>query len=64
MELGKRRLSLWQFNSVGDAPVPPGEKPPAPEQWEAWFRVNGASSWAIAWVGDNAKKADRATLAA
>jgi hypothetical protein len=64
VSLGNRRLSLWQFNSRDDYPVLPGKTPPAPEQWEAWFRVNGASYWAIAWVGNNAAKADRATLAA
>ena len=63
VSLGDRRLSLWQFNSVGDNPVAV-KKPPPPEQWEAFFRVSGASYWAIAWVGTHAKKADRAKLAA
>jgi hypothetical protein len=64
VKLGDRRLSLWQFNSAGDSLALPGRKPPPPEQWGAWFRVNGASYWAIAWVGNNAKKIDRAKLAA
>jgi hypothetical protein len=64
VKLGKRRLSLWQFNAADDGLNLPGRKPPPPEQWGAWFRVNGASYWAIAWVGTNAKRADRATLAA
>jgi hypothetical protein len=64
LKLGARRLSLWQFNSVGDAPLPPVKHPPPPEQWEAWFRVNEASYWALAWVGTNATKADRAALVA
>ncbi len=63
VKLGDRRLSLWQFNSVGDAPLS-DRKPPPPEQWAAWFRANGASYWAIAWVGNNAKRVDRAKLAA
>ena len=62
VKLGKRRLSLWQFNAADEALIP-GGKPLPPEQWGAWFRVNGASYWAIAWVGTNAKRADRATLA-
>jgi hypothetical protein len=63
VKLGKRRLSLWQFNAADEALIP-GGKPLPPEQWGAWFRVNGASYWAIAWVGTDAKRADRATLAA
>jgi hypothetical protein len=63
VKLGKRRLSLWQFNAADDGLSLPDKKPPPPEQWGAWFRVNGASYWAIAWVGTNAKRADRATLA-
>jgi hypothetical protein len=64
VRLGNRRLSLWQFNAADDSLQLPGEKPAPPEQWGAWFRVNGASYWAIAWVGNNAAKADRAKLAA
>jgi hypothetical protein len=64
VKLGNRRLSLWQFNAAGEGPYLPGKKSPPPEQWGAWFRVNGSSYSAIAWVGNNAKKADRATLAA
>ncbi len=64
VKLGERRLSLWQFNPADEGLNLPGKKPPPPEQWGAWFRVNGASYWAIAWVGTNAKKVDRATLAA
>jgi hypothetical protein len=62
--LGDHRLSLWQFNSDSDEGIVlPGRKPPPPEQWSAWFRVNGASYWAIAWVGTHAARIDRATLA-
>lgn len=64
VKLDDRRLSLWQFNAADDGLNLPGKKPPPPEQWGAWFRVNGASYWAIAWVGTNSKTADRATLAA
>jgi hypothetical protein len=64
VRLGDRRLSLWQFTAAGEGLGLPGRKPQAPEQWGAWFRVNGASYWAIAWVGDNAKRVDRTTLAA
>lgn len=64
VRLGKRRLSLWQFNAADEGLNLPGRKSPPPEQWGAWFRVNGASYWAIAWVGTNSKTADRATLAA
>lgn len=63
MRLGDRRLSLWQFSAAEDVLDPPGEKPPPPQQWGAWFRVNGASYWAIAWVGNKATQADRTTLA-
>lgn len=64
VKLGNHRLSLWQFNAADEGFNLPGKKPPPPEQWGAWFRVDGASYWAIAWVGTNAKKVDRATLAA
>lgn len=65
VKLGDRRLSLWQFNAEDNEGLNlPGKKPPPPEQWGAWFRVDSASYWAIAWVGTNAKKVDRATLAA
>jgi hypothetical protein len=64
VRLGDRRLSLWQFNAADEGLRLPGTKQQAPEQWGAWFRVNGASYWAIAWVGNNAKNADRTTLAA
>jgi hypothetical protein len=63
VRLGDRRLSLWQFNPADEGIHLPGKKPPPPEQWGAWFRVNGRSYWAIAWVGNNAKKVDRAKLA-
>lgn len=63
VKLGDRRLSLWQFNAADEIHLP-GKKSAPPEQWGAWFRVNGASYWAIAWVGNNAKKVDRAKLAA
>jgi hypothetical protein len=63
VRLGKRRLSLWQFNAADRGLNLPGKKPLPPEQWGAWFRVNGVSYRAIAWVGTNAKKVDRATLA-
>jgi hypothetical protein len=64
VKLGARRLSQWQFNAADDAIHLSGQKPPPPEQWGAWFRVNGASYWALAWVGTHATKADRAKLAA
>jgi hypothetical protein len=64
VKLGDRRLSLWQFNAADESYQPPGTKRLPPEQWGAWFRVDGASYWAIAWVGDNAKKVDRALLSA
>ncbi|HJU36636.1 MAG TPA: hypothetical protein VJ716_04360 [Gaiellaceae bacterium] len=63
VKLGDRRLSLWQFNAADRGLVLPGSKPTPPEQWGAWFRVNGASYWAITWVGNAAKKADRVQLA-
>ncbi len=64
VRLGNRRLSLWQFDAADDSLQLPGEKAAPPEQWGAWFRVNGASYSAIAWVGNNARKVDRAKLAA
>lgn len=63
--LGDYRLSLWQFTSNSDEGIDlPGRKPPPPEQWSAWFRVNGVSYWAIAWVGTHATGIDRSSLAA
>jgi hypothetical protein len=64
VKLGDRRLSLWQFNAFGEGLDIPGRKPAAPEEWGAWFSVNGANYWAIAWVGDSAQKSERAALAA
>jgi hypothetical protein len=64
VKLGDRRLSLWQFNAADESYQSPGTKLWPPEQWGAWFRVNGASYWAIAWVGTNATKTDRASLSA
>ena len=65
VNLGDRRLSLWQFDPPRtDNPYSPENKPPPPEQWEAFFQVDGASYWAIAWVGTKANKSDRAALAA
>ena len=64
VSLGARRLSLWQFSAVDRGIHLSGMEPPPPEQWGAWFRANGASYWAIAWVGTNAKRVDRGKLAA
>lgn len=64
VNLGARRLSQWQFNAADDGIHLAGRPAPPPEQWGAWFRVNGASYWAIAWVGNHATKADRRKLAA
>jgi hypothetical protein len=64
VKLGARRLWQWQFEAADDGIHLSGQKQPPPQQWGAWFRVNGASYWAIAWVGNNATKTDRAKLAA
>lgn len=64
VRLRDRRLSLWQFNAADEGLHLPGRPQLPPQQWGAWFRVNGRSYWAIAWVGAHATKADRAALAA
>ena len=53
-----------QFNAADEAPQLPGVAPAPPEQWSRLVPRKRCKYWAIAWVGNNAKKADRAKLAA
>jgi hypothetical protein len=53
---------LSDYHAIEDQIRLPGRKYPAPEQWEAFFRVGRVNYWAIAWIGTHSAKHERAGL--